>query len=81
VLSESETLTADDLPEKLRGSSSPLPLDLGDELSIKKWNRAIEKMLIRKALEKCAGNRTRASELLEISNRALLYKIKEYGLS
>jgi hypothetical protein len=26
------------------------------------------------------GNRTRAAELLEISHRALLYKIKEYGI-
>ena len=35
--------------------------------------------LIRRALEKTGGNRTRAAELLEISHRALLYKIKEYG--
>ena len=26
------------------------------------------------------GNKTKAAELLEISHRALLYKIKEYGL-
>jgi len=32
-------------------------------------------------LEKTGGNRTRASQHLEISHRALLYKIKEYGLN
>ena len=40
----------------------------------------LEAELIRRALEKTGGNRTRAAELLEISHRALLYKIKEYGL-
>ena len=32
-------------------------------------------------VEKTGGNRTRAAELLELSYRALLYKIKEYGIS
>jgi UDP-GlcNAc:undecaprenyl-phosphate GlcNAc-1-phosphate transferase len=41
----------------------------------------IEEVLIRRALEKTKGNRTRAAEILEISHRALLYKIKEYGIS
>ena len=36
--------------------------------------------LIRRALVKTQGNRTKAAEVLEISHRALLYKIKEYGL-
>jgi DNA-binding NtrC family response regulator len=31
-------------------------------------------------LTQTGGNRTRAAELLEISHRALLYKIKEYGI-
>jgi two-component system response regulator AtoC len=51
-----------------------------DELSIKKTTRALEQRLIRKALESTQGNRTNAAKLLEISHRALLYKIKEYGL-
>ncbi len=33
-----------------------------------------------RALRRTTGNRTRAAELLEISHRALLYKIKEYGI-
>ena len=50
------------------------------ELSIKKSQRYIEETLIRKALEKTGGNRTQAAKLLEISHRALLYKIKDYGI-
>ena len=50
------------------------------DLSIKRASRRAEEELIRRALAKTAGNRTRAAELLEISHRALLYKIKEYGI-
>jgi two-component system, NtrC family, response regulator AtoC len=50
------------------------------ELSIKKATRNLEEDLIRRALEATHGNRTTASRLLEISHRALLYKIKEYGI-
>ena len=53
---------------------------LTGELSIKKTARFMEETLIRKALEQTGGNRTAASKLLEISHRALLYKIKDYGI-
>jgi two-component system, NtrC family, response regulator AtoC len=49
-------------------------------LSIKRGVRELEIDRIRRALEATGGNRTRAATLLEISHRALLYKIKEYGL-
>ncbi len=51
-----------------------------EKLSIKKMTRGIEELLVRRALEKTKGNRTRAGELLEISHRALLYKIQEFGI-
>ncbi len=50
------------------------------DLSLKRHTRRIEEELIRRALEKSAGNRHNASKLLGISYRALLYKIKEYGI-
>jgi two-component system response regulator AtoC len=37
-------------------------------------------MLIREALTRTQGNRTRAARLLDLSHRALLYKIREYGI-
>jgi two-component system response regulator AtoC len=61
---------------------APVPTgDPGDELSIKKATRELEHTLIRKALGVTQGNRTNAAKLLEISHRALLYKMKEYGIS
>jgi two-component system response regulator AtoC len=51
------------------------------ELSIKKATRTLEQELIRRALGVTQGNRTNAAKLLEISHRALLYKMKEYGIS
>jgi two-component system response regulator AtoC len=81
VLAERETLSEHDLPERLNETHSPVSLALsGHELSIKKTVRHIEESLIRRALEKTKGNRTTAARLLEISHRALLYKIKDYGI-
>jgi two-component system response regulator AtoC len=52
-----------------------------DELSIKKATRDLEADLIRRALGVTQGNRTNAAKLLELSHRALLYKMKEYGIT
>lgn len=48
--------------------------------SIKQQTLALEIRLIKKALEYTKGNKTHAAKLLEISHRALLYKIKEFNL-
>jgi len=48
--------------------------------SLKKATRDLEERFIRRALEHTEGNRTQAAKLLEISLRALMYKIKEYHL-
>ncbi len=51
-----------------------------EDLSLKVAMRELEESYIRAALRRTKGNRTRAAEVLEISHRALLYKIKEYGI-
>jgi two-component system response regulator AtoC len=51
-----------------------------DTLSIKIKTSELERSLIQRALERTRGNRTHAARLLELSHRALLYKIREYGL-
>ena len=82
VLCEGENITAVDLPERIREAKDPVQSQLNSgELSIKKTCRIIEAILIRRALQKTRGNRTRAAELLEISHRALLYKLKDYGVT
>ncbi len=79
VLSDTNVIGIDALPDALRASRNEVrALIDSDELSIKKASRTLETVLIRRALEKTGGNRTAASKLLEISHRALLYKIKDY---
>jgi two-component system response regulator AtoC len=82
VLADGPVIREEDLPETVRSPPpSPQPSRLQGTLSIKRETRALEEQLIRAALERTGGNRTRAAELLELSYRALLYKIKEYGIS
>ncbi|MCL2725733.1 MAG: sigma-54 dependent transcriptional regulator [Polyangiaceae bacterium] len=81
VLCDGDVIGAQDLPDRLREALDPVAVQLASgELSIKKTTAAIEEILIRRALQKTRGNRTRAAELLEISHRALLYKIKDYKI-
>ncbi|MBI5548196.1 MAG: sigma-54-dependent Fis family transcriptional regulator [Deltaproteobacteria bacterium] len=90
VLCDGEIITLDLLPELVLapkagaaaagGAQGQAGAPAGGDLSIKKASRALEEDLIRRALQKTRGNRTRAAELLEISHRALLYKVKEYGI-
>jgi two-component system response regulator AtoC len=82
VLAEGEQIVAADLSERIREARDPVQLQLASgELSVKKTMRVIEEILIRRALQKTKGNRTRAAEVLEISHRALLYKIKDYEIT
>ncbi|HXE61762.1 MAG TPA: sigma-54 dependent transcriptional regulator [Gemmatimonadaceae bacterium] len=50
------------------------------DLSVKRRTEQLERNLIQRALEQTRGNRTRAAQLLDLSHRALLYKIRDYGL-
>ncbi len=82
VLAETDVLQSSDLPERIRDALDPVQVQLASgELSIKKTTAAIEQILIRRALQKTKGNRTRAADILEISHRALLYKIKDYKIT
>jgi two-component system, NtrC family, response regulator AtoC len=47
---------------------------------VKRRSAALERHLIQLALERTGGNRTRAADLLELSPRALRYKIQDYGI-
>jgi len=82
VLCEKATLDLSCLPETVRRSvglerrAAPRL----ETLSIKSGAEELERTLIARALEQTGGNRTHAAKLLEISHRALLYKLKEYGI-
>jgi two-component system response regulator AtoC len=82
VLTDDEVITMDDLPEAVR---RPAPDGAGvgvdaDDLSVKKHGSRLERHLIQLALDRTGGNKTQAAELLELSPRALRYKIQEYGI-
>ena len=78
-------LTSTDLDDRFRARiEAPAGLESvvdGDELSLKVVMPQVEQLLIRRALEQTGGNRTRAATVLGISHRALLYKLKEHGIS
>ena len=80
VLTEGIRIEEEHLPwtldHQLTGESVPTP----EDLSLKKMQKKVEEKLIRKALEKTKGNKTKAAKLLEISHPSLLNKIKEYGI-
>ena len=76
ILARAEQITSDELPERLESEPTPREGDLG----LRRGRKRLEAELIRRALRRTGGNRTRAARLLEISHRALLYKLKEYGI-
>ena len=67
-----------DLTDTMRSTDNAVvePTDL----SVKRQTEQLERVLIQRALQQTRGNRTRAAQLLELSHRALLYKIRDYGL-
>ena len=85
VLAEGSKVTLEDLPGPVRDPDAVRPTVTSDtlsadELSVKKRSAELEKHLISRALQVTDGNRTKAAELLDLSYRALLYKIRDYGL-
>jgi transcriptional regulator with PAS, ATPase and Fis domain len=67
------------------GDPQPEPPDSPDDYSLKnRVGQTIareEKRLISEVLTKTNWNRRKAAELLQISYRSLLYKIKDYNLN
>jgi two-component system response regulator AtoC len=82
VLTDRERIEMENLPVEIQNFQEKNQwVDVDEEdYSIKKASKALETNLIRKALRKTKGNHTHAAKILEISHRALLYKIKEYGI-
>ena len=79
ILCRGDRLTLADLPPNL--TAVPAERRTGSrDLSLRRARRAVEARLIEEALEATGGNRTHAARLLGISHRALLYKLKEYGV-
>jgi two-component system, NtrC family, response regulator AtoC len=78
VLSAGPTIEREHLSDIASPVSAVQPAS--DDFSVKRQTEALERTLIRRALERTNGNRTRAAQLLDLSHRALLYKIRDYDL-
>jgi len=83
ILAEGPRIRLSELPSEVRGGGGvdPVPTTFGPELSVKTHAARLERALIQEALERTGGHRGQAAELLELSDRALRYKIRDYGLS
>jgi two-component system response regulator AtoC len=80
VLAEDAHVDVDHLPTSIRHPGTAVADDEDLDLSVKRRTEVLERSLIQRALRQTGGNRTRAARLLDLSHRALLYKIREYGL-
>ena len=81
LLSPTEMITLDDLPEELLPSSANLTGLWSDLPEGGISLEAIERELIGRALEKFAGNQTQAARYLDISRRTLIYRMEKHGFA
>lgn len=84
LLSDGEEIGSRDLPPEILTPKDELTMLLPDPGDFKgtvaRVIREAEVSLIRRALARTGNNRTEAARLLGISRRALVYKLKAYGL-
>jgi len=82
ILTDGDRITLRELPDTVTGrpAAAGAPTPSSGDLSLGAARRRFEAEWIRDALTAARGNRTHAARLLGISHRALLYKLKEYGL-
>jgi DNA-binding NtrC family response regulator len=83
ILSDGRTIMPEHIslsPVAVKPSMEMLRMDGTLEDAAKGALRLAETQRIRKALQETKGNKSRAAELLDVSYKTLLTKIKEYGI-
>ncbi len=80
VLSKTEEITIENLPESIRRQESRIAkiyLDIPEDgVSLEE----VEKELLLKALNKAQGNQSKAARYLKITRKTLIYRLEKYGL-
>jgi len=80
ILADGDRVGLAELPPAVVEAPAAAADAASTDYSLKRARRTAEAHAIQRALAATEGNRTHAARLLGISHRALLYKIKEYGL-
>ncbi len=86
LFSEGEVIGEELLPQEVCLQGEAIRLQVPDaplclKEAVEKMSQEVEKGLIERALGRTGGNRSAAARLLGISRRALLYKMKTYGIT
>ncbi|MDD2900173.1 MAG: helix-turn-helix domain-containing protein, partial [Desulfuromonadaceae bacterium] len=82
IMRNGDTVTLDDLPEKLSNKTAPVPrhavITLPDEgYSLEQ----LEREIVVEALERTAWNQTAAARFLKIPRHTLIYRLEKYGIT
>ncbi len=83
ILCDGDTILPEHIslnPVPVKSALGALPMDGSLEDAAKEALRLAETQRIRKALQETKGNKSRASEILRVSYKTLLTKIKDYGI-
>lgn len=84
VMGNGQVILVEDLPMELlltENNKNVSPVEVSAKQgTLREMVKALEKGAIADTLNKTEGNKLRTSKLLDISRRALQYKIEEYGL-
>jgi DNA-binding NtrC family response regulator len=77
VLADGDRIECADLPPDIIGGATPVPA-VSEGLSGR--IDQLEREMIRRTIEECGHNQTRAAKLLGLKRSSLQYKLKKYGL-
>ncbi len=84
ILSDGDQICPDDLVLRTRSETRPsinnIPLEGSLHEVSDAASRIVEIKMIRKVLRQTAGNKSRAAEILQVSYKTLLTKIKDYAI-
>ncbi len=79
ILAEDEVITAEDLPVYITGQKTQNLPELLERLPLPEAVAFLERTRIKQAMKEAGWVKTRAAELLGISERVLRYKLAKYG--